>query len=84
MTAGHAEILRSYYQRLRAKLNVQPLLCRPLDYADHWLRTGSGGGDRCFGVGIITVPLEMREACRLVENDREWLSLELSRLARVP
>ena len=64
--------------------HVQSLLCRPLDYADHWLRKGSGGGDRCFGVGIITVPLEMREACRLVENDREWLSLELSRLARVP
>jgi hypothetical protein len=33
--------------------HVQSLLCRPLDYADHWLRTGSGGGDRCVGVGII-------------------------------
>jgi len=51
--------------------NVQSLLCRPLDYADHWLRTGSGGGDRCLGVGIITVPPEMREACHSVENDRE-------------
>jgi hypothetical protein len=35
------------------QINVQPLLCRPLDYADHWLRTSSGGGDRCDGVGII-------------------------------
>jgi hypothetical protein len=52
---------------------------RPLGYADHWLKTGSGGGDRCDGVGIITVPPEMREACRSVENDREWLTLELSR-----
>jgi hypothetical protein len=34
-------------------VNVQSLLCRPLDYADHRLRTGSGGGDRCVGVGII-------------------------------
>ena len=55
----------------RALTDVQPLLCRPLDYADHWLGTGSDGGDRCFGVGIITVPLEMREACHSVENDRE-------------
>src|SRR4030088_1198285 len=64
--------------------NVHPLLCRPLDYADHWPRTGSGGGDRCVGVGIITVPPEMREACRSVENARAWLPLELSRLVRVP
>ncbi len=32
---------------------VQSLLCRPLDYADHRLRTGCCGGDRCVGVGII-------------------------------
>src|SRR6267142_3946328 len=68
----------------RSLTDVQSLLCRPLDYADHWLRTGSGGGDRCDGVGIITVPPEMREACRSVENDREWLPLELSRPVRVP
>jgi hypothetical protein len=35
------------------EINVQPLLCRPLDYADHWPRTVSGCGDRCVGVGII-------------------------------
>jgi len=64
--------------------DVQSILCRLLDYADHWLRTGSDGGDRCFGVGIITVPPEMREACHSVENDREWLPLELSRPVRVP
>jgi hypothetical protein len=64
--------------------HVQPLLCRPLDYADHWLKTGCCGGDRCVGVGIITVPPEMREACHSVENDREWLPLELSRPVRVP
>ena len=50
---------------------VQSLLYRPSNYADHWLETGSGGGDRCGGVGIITVPPETREACRSVENDRE-------------
>src|SRR6266849_2279298 len=79
---------RRHYQPCHAPLPrsglVQSLLCRPLDYADHWLRTGSGGGDRCFGVGIITVPPEMREAYHSVENDREWLPLELSRPARVP
>jgi hypothetical protein len=64
--------------------DLQPLLCRSLDYADHWPRTGSGGGDRCLGVGIITVPPEMREAYHSVENDREWLPLELSRPVRVP
>src|ERR1700730_449101 len=57
----------------RSLKDVQSLLCRPLDYADHWLKTGSGGGDRCDGVGIITVPPEMREACRSVESDREWV-----------
>src|SRR6266481_9475997 len=57
----------------RSLTDVQSLLCRPLDYADHWLETGSGGGDRCFGVGIITVPPETREACRSVEIDREEL-----------
>src|SRR5260221_13524888 len=64
--------------------DVQSLLCRLLDYADHWLKTGSGGGDRCVGVGINTVPPKMREACRSVENDREWRPLELSRPVRVP
>ena len=64
--------------------DVQSILCRLLDYADHWLRTGSDGGDRCFGVGIITVPPETREAYHSVENDREWLPLELSRPVRVP
>jgi hypothetical protein len=53
-------------------------LCRPL------AQNGSDGGDRCFGVGIVTVPPEMQEACRSVENDREWLPLELSRPVRVP
>jgi hypothetical protein len=28
---------------------------------------GSGGGDPCGGAGIITVPPEMREACRAVD-----------------
>jgi hypothetical protein len=60
-----------------------------LYYADLWImptigsKQASGGGDRCDGVGIITVPPEMREACRSVENDREWLTLELSRPVRV-
>jgi hypothetical protein len=61
-----------------------------LYYADLWImptigsKQASGGGDRCDGVGIITVPPEMREACRSVENDREWRPLELSRPVRVP
>jgi hypothetical protein len=31
---------------LPVPVNVQPVLCRRLDYADHWVRTRSGGGDR--------------------------------------
>src|SRR6202022_2783543 len=72
---------RCWWLRRRAKNALH--LCRPLDYADHRLKTGSGGSDRCDGVGIIKVPPEMREACRSVENDREWLTLELSRPVRV-
>jgi hypothetical protein len=48
-----------------------------LYYADLWIMPTIGseraltGGDRCFGVGIITVPPETREAYHSVENDRE-------------
>jgi hypothetical protein len=61
--------------------HVLPLLCRPLDYADHWLRTGSGGSDRCVGVGIIRLIsqrmasfllIEGRLSCRLVCHELEF------------
>jgi hypothetical protein len=65
----------------RSLTDVQSLLCRPLDYADHWLRTGSGGGDRCVGVGIIRLvsqrmvsflPIEGRLSCRLICHELEF------------
>jgi phage FluMu protein Com len=46
----------------RSLNDVQSLLCRLLDYADHWLKTGSGCGDRCVGVGIIRL---IPQACSL-------------------
>lgn len=60
-----------------------------LYYADLWIMP-TIDSKRALAVaiaamefGIITVPPEMREACRSVENDREWLTLELSRPVRV-
>jgi hypothetical protein len=35
-------------------------LCRPPDYADQGPQGRLGGGDRCNGVGIITMPREKR------------------------
>src|SRR3984893_2659655 len=74
--AQYDRVVAARYQvagEIRGNRDVQPLLCRPLDYADHWLRTGSGGGDRCVGVGIIRLIsqrmvsfFEGRLSCRLI------------------
>jgi hypothetical protein len=62
------------YNWLGSRAILEPKMCN-LYYADLWSMPtiGSeraGGGDRCVGVGIITVPPEMREACRRLKTTR--------------